>query len=150
MTPQAQIIQDYALHPYEWGTRDCITLTNALLASHGYDPVEERYSAQGYETALQEAVNAPNGGLAGVYTEVLSAHPAISEVSGAYHPFDLVLLRGEMLFKDGGTTAGSPATLGVVGPDFAVYTFHKDGLREVFTDREDQAFRIKSGPGAGD
>lgn len=143
MSPQAEIIADYALHPYEWKVRDCITLTNALLASHGYDPVQEGYSSLSYEDALQRATKAPDGGLAGVYDRVLLAHPAISLVSGAYHPFDLVLLQGELLFKGGGaSTAGSPATLGVVGPDFAVYTFRDVGLREVFTDREDPAYRI--------
>ena len=140
---QAQIIQEYALHDYEWGRYDCITLTNALLASYGLDPVEQTYSTQSYENALQGAQSAPDGGLAGVYDRVLLAHPAISLVSGAYHPFDLVLLQGELLFKGGGSsTSGSPASLGVVGPDFGVYAFRSVGLREVFTDREDPAYRI--------
>lgn len=141
MSPQAKIIQEYALNPYEWNVRDCITLTNALLASYGLDPVQEGYSSHSYEKALQSAQKAPDGGLAGVYDRVLLAHPAISLVSGAYHPFDLVLLQGELLFKGGGTS-DTPAMLGVVGPDFAVYTFRDVGLREVFTDREDPAYRI--------
>ena len=126
-----EVFDNYCENPYKFGERDCIQLVDSLLESKGYEPTDSaKYRDTGY---LRARINVQKdyGSMLACYEDILGKHPNMKEVTGPFRPYDIVILDNHVFFQNGGMFDGSrQAALGIVGPDYGLWTFIKElGLR---------------------
>ena len=127
-----KIFKEYCEHPYEWPTYTCISLVDAILESKGHEPTDSaKYQVPEYILALRHAIK-DYGTMENCYEDILSKHPKLKKVEEGIKPYDIYILNKRFEFVLGRMKDPSRhAMLGIVGPDFGLYTFREEGMREV-------------------